>query len=181
MGQFCQMSNSMNPTLMCCQLQFILPIISIAAEGCNKACRNLALVQQLLPNVFATCYHGWKQTALLWSRLVAWRWSHISAALTTSLYLVDVSIRAAAHPLEELEVVLRVPPLDLSAGPGVDIHARFPPDAASHWVNPIWGRRGLMKSWMYELITETQAVLLRAPCPEAETRFGGKVLRKPRH
>lgn len=40
----------------------------------------------------------------------------------TSLYLVHVSICATSHPLDELEVMLRVPPLDFTAWPGKDIH-----------------------------------------------------------
>lgn len=40
----------------------------------------------------------------------------------TRLYLVHVSICATSHPLNELEVVLRVLPLDFSVGPGEHVH-----------------------------------------------------------
>lgn len=42
--------------------------------------------------------------------------------LITSLYLVHVSICATSHPLDELKVMLRVPPLDFWVRPGKDIH-----------------------------------------------------------
>lgn len=56
--------------------------------------------------------------------------SNTSSPLVTgcgnpSLYLVHVSVRATSHPLDELEVMLRVPPLDLGVGPGKDIHGSW--------------------------------------------------------
>lgn len=38
------------------------------------------------------------------------------------VYLVDIPIGAASHPLDELKVVLGVSPLDLAAGPGKHVH-----------------------------------------------------------
>lgn len=40
----------------------------------------------------------------------------------TPLYLVHVSICPTSHSLNELEVMLRVPPLNFTAWPGKDIH-----------------------------------------------------------
>lgn len=45
--------------------------------------------------------------------------------MQTSLYLVHVSICATSHPLDELEVLLGVPPLDFTARPGKDVHGSW--------------------------------------------------------
>lgn len=50
----------------------------------------------------------------------------------TPAYLTHVSVRAASHPLDELEVLLRVPPLDLAAWPGIDIHDTDPTGRLLH-------------------------------------------------
>lgn len=47
---------------------------------------------------------------------------HPTPLHSTPPYLVHVSICATSHPLNELKVMLRVPPLDLTTGPGKDIH-----------------------------------------------------------
>lgn len=41
---------------------------------------------------------------------------------TLMTYLVHVSVCATSHPLDELKVMLGVPPLDFGVRPGKDIH-----------------------------------------------------------
>lgn len=47
----------------------------------------------------------------------------VLSSIRTPLYLVHVSIGATSDPLDELNVLVRVPPLDFSTRPGKYIHA----------------------------------------------------------
>lgn len=46
----------------------------------------------------------------------------VLSSIRAPSYLVHVSIGATSDPLDELKVLLRVPPLDFSARPGKHIH-----------------------------------------------------------
>lgn len=83
----------------------------------------------------------------------------------TPAYLTHVSVRAASHPLDELEVLLRVPPLNLAAWPGEDVHDGSNRAAPSHLVSLMNGGGG----WLEE-IDATHTARVRAPCPEAERK-----------
>lgn len=59
--------------------------------------------------------------------------------LETPLYLVHVSIGATSNPLDELKVLLRVPPLDFSTRPGKYIHGGSFASSGSNLLESVCG------------------------------------------
>lgn len=101
---------------------------SCSRPGPSQWMQNLALnsyCQMSSPNVIMTTKSN--NTVALYYDNGHVMESNTSSRLVTgcgnpSLYLVHVSVCATSHPLDELKVILRVPPLDLGVWPGKDIH-----------------------------------------------------------